>query len=234
MFRPPTCSGCVLSIHHWEFPTGASWSPKPIILGGSTSVFNWEVGPGSFWWVIVLNDYSYTSGRTNYYAGHRCPFPIGSLVNWRTLWDESPMEEAISIGNWIVATKQGVSPANMEDIKPYWILPKMKYHFLNHLEAFCFSLFLHISPCFSTESNTGRWQDLIVDAPHSYRREEAPEPWRLIHPAVPKGWRDPQSWGGTQGMAGWFMYVYVIRKFPKMDKKSPPFSGVSMGDVQKM
>ena len=56
MFRPPTCSVCVLSIHHWEFPTGASWGPKPIILGGSTSVFNWEVGPGSFWWVIVLND----------------------------------------------------------------------------------------------------------------------------------------------------------------------------------
>jgi len=101
----------------------------------------------------------------------------------------------------------------------------MKYHFLNHLEAFCFSLFLHISPCFSTESNAGRWQDLIVDAPHSYRREEAPEPWRLIHPAVPKGWRDPRN--------GWM--VFVIRKFPKIDfKKSPPFSGVSMGDVQKM
>ena len=147
MFRPPTCSVCVLSIHHWEFPTGASWSPKPIILGGSTSVFNWEVGPGSFWWVIVLNDYSYTSGRTNYYAGHRCPFPIGSLVNWRTLWDESPMEEAISIGNWIVATKQGV--------------PQQTWKILNHLEFFrrwnttswtilkpsvshCFFIFFHV------------------------------------------------------------------------------------------
>ena len=189
--EPPGAQSQLLLTAKMHFPAEFLVVPRQFSLGK-------PFGPGMFWWVFVLKDYSYTSARTNYYAGHRCPFPIGSVVNWRTLWDERPIEEAISIGNWIVATKQGVSAANMEDIKPYWTLPKMKYHFLNHLEAsvsHCFFIYVHVflqNPTLAA----GRTSSLTLLTRIAGRNHR-----NLGVGSIPLC----RKAGGTQGMAGWFM-----------------------------